>query len=1158
MAEAEAKDPAAKVSGKVSVGHPVDVATGTLTHDFEDYVLPGRMPLVFARRYSSAMPERPDGLFGPGWSSPFQMYLRKDLDGYHLLAEDGETLIPFNDADGAIDEGRAVRNLGMFHELRRDCDHYVVTQWNPDTQEVVCYIFAAKNEAGPWPLSGRYLVSGQGIDVERDARERIVALRQRREGRGFRLIYDESGRLTEVFLTARVHERPILRYRYDASGRLCEMVDALEQRCTYEYDNQGRMIREVNLGGMVYHFRFDARSRCVETTGLEGYGRNTLQIEDRARVTQVTDALDHVTLYKWNESGQVEEVISPLGNITRTTYDDDGRIVAKADPTGAITKYEYDARGDRKKIVSPAGTVTEYEYDDHHQVICVTDPTGQKWRRSYNPANQIASVTNPLEQSLLYSYDALGDLIEVRDTAGRTRRYGWDRAGSLVSSSNPLGHRTQYEYDGEGELTAVIDPRGHRTELLRDALSRVHEVKLPDGARRRFGRDAYGQVTQYVDELGAVTKRRYAACGLLVEEIRPSGGRIQLEWSNIPGQLLAVRNELGERHTFDYDAEGRMIRQVNFAGHPTRYEYEKGDKVSVIHDAAGNKTHFQRNPFGAVTAVLPSNGAKVVYEYDLRGLLIKADNGDCPIEREYDVLGRIVREQQGRHEVVSEYDEAGNRCRRKSSLGHETVFEWDENSQLAVLWQDDLAPIRFEYDAAGNEISRSIRDGVRITHDYDSRDRRSEQRVQMGSPRMGQVRVGGEAFGFRKYNYDAASNLTAIFDEQRGTTHYQYDAAGRIVSAQQPDGFSERFTYDAADNIRRIERAAAAISDKSPLPALQQFDYERGNVLKSGTGVEYEYNTLGQQVRKREGDKETRYFWNAQGMLSRVLLPNGDEWTYRYDALARRVEKRGPNERVEFVWDGDVVLHEIHVREDMEEPAIHWEFEPYGFAPIGKVERGKYFFCINNINGNPQELRSSDGYAVWIGSDTTSGQQRANRIADVECPVSFLGQWKDAETGLHYNRYRYYEPMTARYVSSDPFGLLGGGNVFQYSANPIKWADPYGLSNSACLNFASDEKHQQHYEKHGEEFGAKSKEEYLSMAQTVVRDGIQVEYQYKGETRTGFLQIMGNRKKNGDTKFAFVGTNNNRQITTFHVESGNSFWKMLNGSSSNKTINLVQ
>jgi len=1053
MAEAETREPAAKVSGKVSVGHPVDVATGTLTHDFEDYVLPGRLPLVFGRRYSSAMPDCSDALFGPGWSSPFQMYLKQDLDGYHLLAEDGETIIPFEDTQGLVESGRIVRNLGMFHELRRDGDRYLVTRWNPDTQEVVRYVFPSAVGTGTTrlPLASRQSVAGQGIDIHRDATGRILALCQRREGRGFRLVYTDDGRLAEVRVTAPGYERLVLRYSYDASGRLCEMTDALGQRCVYAYDDKGRMVREVNLGGMVYHFRYDARGRCIETSGLEGYGRNTLQIEDRARITQVADALDHITLYKWNESGQVEQQISPLGNITTTAYDSDGRIIARTEPTGATTRYVYDERGDRIEVVSPAGTVTRYEYDEHHQIIAVTDPTGNRWRRSYDDAGQVAAVENPLGQGLRYAYDVHGDLCEVRDTAGRTRHYRWDAAGSLVKSTNPLGHSTRYEYDLEGELVAISDPRGHRTELFRDPLCRIREVRLPDGARRRFGRDAYGQITEYVDELGAVTKRRYAACGLLVEEVRPHGGRIELEWSNIPGQLLAVRNELGERHTFDYDAEGRMTRQVNFPGHATRYEYEKGDRVSAIGDPAGNRTRFERNAAGVVTSVIPSNGPPIFYEYDALGRLIRADNGDCPIEREYDVLGRLIRERQGRHEVTSEYDAAGNRCRRKSSLGHETVFEWDENSQLAVLWQDDLDPVRFEYDAAGNETSRSIAGGVRITHDYDSRDRRATQRVQKCG-RPGTVRVGGEVLGFRTYNYDAASNLTEILDEQKGATCYSYDAAGRIVSARMPDGFSERFTYDAADNIRRIERAASAAGDQSPLPALEQFDYGRGNVLKSGTGVEYEYNLLGQQVRKRDASGETRYSWNAQGLLAHAQLPNGDAWSYRYDALARRVEKCGPKGRVEFVWDGDVILHEVHIKEDKPEPPIHWEFDPYGFAPIGKIEEKQQYICVNNVNGTPTELLTYDGSLVWAVRLTSRDRSKEVEIFDDDncCPIRCQGQWYDSETSLNYNRYRYYDSNLERFVSQDPIGFIGGMNLYSAGANPIGWIDPYGLSNISC------------------------------------------------------------------------------------------------------------
>ncbi|EXB48552.1 RHS repeat-associated core domain protein [Acinetobacter sp. 1000160] len=53
---------------------------------------------------------------------------------------------------------------------------------------------------------------------------------------------------------------------------------------------------------------------------------------------------------------------------------------------------------------------------------------------------------------------------------------------------------------------------------------------------------------------------------------------------------------------------------------------------------------------------------------------------------------------------------------------------------------------------------------------------------------------------------------------------------------------------------------------------------------------------------------------------------------------------------------------------------------------------------------------------------------------------------KDQETGLHYNRYRYYSPYVGRFISKDPIGLLGGNNVYAYAPNPVGWIDPLGLN----------------------------------------------------------------------------------------------------------------
>ncbi|NML34251.1 RHS repeat-associated core domain-containing protein [Paraburkholderia sp. G-4-1-8] len=153
------------------------------------------------------------------------------------------------------------------------------------------------------------------------------------------------------------------------------------------------------------------------------------------------------------------------------------------------------------------------------------------------------------------------------------------------------------------------------------------------------------------------------------------------------------------------------------------------------------------------------------------------------------------------------------------------------------------------------------------------------------------------------------------------------------------------------------------------------------------------------------------------------------------------------------------------------------------------------------------------------------------------------------KSGLHYNWHLYYDPQSGRFISKDPIGLAGGINVYAYAPNPISWIDPFGL----CPKFGSLEKLQGHFEKHGAEFGAKSADEYLDIGHGVIKNGDQVQYQHKGELRTGYVQYMGNTSR-GDSKFAFVGTNSDGDITTIHTKSGKYFWKTLNGDPKDKTI----
>jgi RHS repeat-associated protein len=101
--------------------------------------------------------------------------------------------------------------------------------------------------------------------------------------------------------------------------------------------------------------------------------------------------------------------------------------------------------------------------------------------------------------------------------------------------------------------------------------------------------------------------------------------------------------------------------------------------------------------------------------------------------------------------------------------------------------------------------------------------------------------------------------------------------------------------------------------------------------------------------------------------------------------------------------------------------------------------------------GTPMELTDEDGNVAWEANYRAWGEARltiseAARKAGLKNPIRFQGQYLDEETGLHYNRFRYYDPVVGRFVSKDPIGLAGGINAHQYTLNPTEWIDPLGLT----------------------------------------------------------------------------------------------------------------
>ena len=97
--------------------------------------------------------------------------------------------------------------------------------------------------------------------------------------------------------------------------------------------------------------------------------------------------------------------------------------------------------------------------------------------------------------------------------------------------------------------------------------------------------------------------------------------------------------------------------------------------------------------------------------------------------------------------------------------------------------------------------------------------------------------------------------------------------------------------------------------------------------------------------------------------------------------------------------------------------------------------------------GTPIQACRSNGKKVWECELDIYGKACSFKGEKTFIPFRYQGQYEDEETGLHYNRFRYYSPESGAYISQDPIGLAGGmPNMYSYVANSTTWVDPFGLS----------------------------------------------------------------------------------------------------------------
>jgi RHS repeat-associated protein len=284
-----------------------------------------------------------------------------------------------------------------------------------------------------------------------------------------------------------------------------------------------------------------------------------------------------------------------------------------------------------------------------------------------------------------------------------------------------------------------------------------------------------------------------------------------------------------------------------------------------------------------------------------------------------------------------------------------------------------------------------------------------------------------------------------VFDELSGSRTLEVDPAGRVRSVR-GDGWQETYTYSLTGAIESANWPGMA-------PAAGPRHYF-GTLLAAAGSTVYTHDAEGRTVTR----DRWRFQWHDD-RLTGVVTPEGQRWRYRYDALGRRIAKQCLDsagriaEQTQFTWDGANLAEEMRSGAGPSVATV-WEWAPESVRVLTQTRRvlgvgeAEFHAVVTDLVGAPSELVDDRGNVAWHLRMTLWGKVLAEP-GEAYTPLRFPGQYHDAETGLHYNVHRYYDPDTGRYLSHDPLGLDPAPDSLAYVGNPTAWIDPLGLAKQA-------------------------------------------------------------------------------------------------------------
>ncbi|EFN4642052.1 RHS repeat protein, partial [Escherichia coli] len=441
--------------------------------------------------------------------------------------------------------------------------------------------------------------------------------------------------------------------------------------------------------------------------------------------------------------------------------------------------------------------------------------------------------------------------------------------------------------------------------------------------------------------------------------------------------------------------------------------------------------------------------------------------GDTPlVDFTRDRLHRETLRSFGRYELTTAYTSAGQlQSQHLNSLQYDRDYTWNDNGELIRI-SSPRQTRSYSYSDSGRltgvHTTTSNLD-IRIPYATDPAGNRlpdPELHPDITLSMWPDNRIARDAHYL--YRYDRHGRLTEKTDlipegvirtDDERTHRYHYDSQHRLVHytrTQYAEPLVEsRYLYDplgrrVAKRVWRRERDLTGWMSLSRKPEVTWYGWD-GDRL-----------TTIQNDRTRI---QTVYQPGSFTPLIRVETATGELAKTQRRSLADALQQSGGEDGGSVVFPPVLVqmldrLESEILADRVSEESRRWlascgltveqmqnQMDPV-YTPARKIH---LYHCDHR--GLPLALVSTEGATEWYAEyDEWGNQLSEDNPHQLQQLIRLPGQQYDEESGLYYNRHRYYDPLQGRYITQDPIGLKGGWNFYQYPLNPVQYIDSMGLA----------------------------------------------------------------------------------------------------------------